>query len=179
VSTGRRLTPKEIREDEENTKFWLDLVEAASSSAQRAAPVGSFEQAELTPAFGNLLILALRYGRIKELADYIATTSLTMGDQRYLAWFIRSLQKPRRGRPKGKKSPRYVAAGNAFHWVLFERAKWCREHGRERAPADVTREFIRQVIPIVRKQFGVALTVTELWKKIEKNDRAMSGPSDI
>jgi hypothetical protein len=173
VNVGRRLTPKEIREDEECTKFWLDLVEPATPSAQRAAPVGSSEQAELTPAFGNLLILALTYGKTKELADYIATTSLTMGDQRYLAGFIRTLQKPRRGRPKGKKSRRDVAAGNAFYWVLFERAKWCGEQGRERAPADVTREFIRQVIPIVRKQFGVALTVTELWKKIEKNDRAI------
>jgi hypothetical protein len=91
-------------------------------------------QIELTPKFGNLLILALRYGKMKELADYIATTSLTMGDQRYLAGFIRSLQKPGRGRPKGKKSVRNVAAGNAFYWVLSERAKWCRENRRKRAP---------------------------------------------
>jgi hypothetical protein len=138
------------------------------------------------PLFGEALDLAHAVGDMKPLADYIASIPLTESDRRVLAGFIRSLQKPRRGRPPNLTKPASVdtriaehenaraALHSAAYLVRLRQQAWRREHDdRRRVPRNVTEDLISEAIAVAEKSFDTRPDHNRLRRLVEKNPRTI------
>lgn len=129
------------------------------------------------PLFGIALDLAHWAGVIKRLADYIATTPLTMDEQVTLAGFIRSLQKRGRGRPPNLNKPANAdiaraALHNAFYLVQLRQQAWLRQNpSRKNVPGNLTEDYISEATVEAEKAFGKRPDRNSLRKLVAKNDR--------
>ena len=115
------------------------------------------------PEFVNAFDEAFVLGDIKPLLQYLCSDKpLTRLSRRrlagYIRWLVEQTRKRGKGRPRrnaAKAPPVERAERNAAWLVRFNQEGWCKEHGRERVPAKVTDEWIREASEVAAREFNV------------------------